>query len=99
MKPKNVLDARLKYQLSREVDVYANSPRKLQLTSAEFIAEVSKEIGHTITIANLEAAVASVGLKLTDVFKCGSPGGKSVFAEIYKLAQRIDAIEKKIEGL
>lgn len=95
----NVLDARSKYRLVRELDVYVNSPRKLTLTTAEFLSEASRELGIKLTTSNIESAARSLDLALSDIFKVPPGGGRSVYADIYKLTQRVEALEKKLEGL
>ena len=95
----NVLDSKTKYRLVREVDIYANSPRKLTLTTLEFVDEVSRELGTKVTVSNLESAVGSIDMCLTDIFKQNTSSGRSIFAEMYKLTKRIEDLEKRLEGL
>lgn len=95
----NVLDSKTKYRLVREVDVYANSPRKLSLTSAEFIDEVSRELGTTVTSANLESAARSIDFCLADLFKTSPNNGRSIYADLYLLKKRVEVLEAKLDGL
>ena len=94
------LDPKVRFLLMKEFDNYVKSPRKLQLNSEEFRAEVSREIGYELTMRHVESVAESFGVRLADAFKprCEN-GGRSIYSEVYLLKQRIEAIEKKIEGL
>ena len=94
------LDPKVRFLLMKEFDNYVNSPRKLQLNSEEFRAEVSREIGYALTMRHVESVAESFGVRMADAFKPRSEnGGRSIYSEVYLLKQRIEAIEKKIEGL
>jgi hypothetical protein len=94
------LDPKVRFLLMKEFDNYVKSPRKLQLNSEEFRAEVSREIGCELTMRHVESVAESFGVRLADAFKPRSEnGGRSIYSEVYLLKQRIEAIEKKIEGL
>ena len=94
------LDPKVRFLLMKEFDNYVKSPRKLQLTSEEFRAEASKELGHPVTLRHVEGCGESFGIRMVDVFKPRSEtGGRSIYSEFYLLKQRIEAIEKKIDGL
>ena len=95
----NRLDARGRYLLMKEFDNYVKSPRKLQMTSEEFRAEASKEIGIELTIWNVKGCAETFGIQMGSVFKQRGGTGRSVYSELATLTQRIEAIEKKIEGL
>ena len=94
------LDPKVRFLLMKEFDNYVKSPRKMQMNSEEFRAEASREIGHQVTMRHVESCAESFGVRLADVFKPRSEnGGRSIYSEVYLLKQRIEAIEKKIEGL
>jgi hypothetical protein len=94
------LDPKVRFLLMKELDNYVNSPRKLQLNSEEFRSEVSREIGHTLTLRHVEGCAESFGLRMADIFKPRAErGGRSIYSEVYMLKQRIEALEKKLEGL
>ena len=97
----NRLNSQLKFLLMKEVDNLAKSPRKLTITSSEFANEMSKELGVSVTVSNIEGCVIAFGMRMSDVFKSQSSSGhgRSIYADIYKLEQRIAALEKKTEGL
>ena len=94
------LDPKVRFLLMKEFDNYVKSPRKLQLNSEEFRAEASKELGQQVTMRHVEGCAESFGIRMADVFKPRSEnGGRSIYSEVYFLRQRIEAIERKIEGL
>jgi len=96
----NRLDPKVRFLLMKEFDNYVKSPRKMQLNSEEFRAEVSRELGHQITLRHVEGCAESFGIRLADIFKPRSEnGGRSIYSEVYLLKQRIEALEKKLEGL
>ena len=98
---RNIITSKLRFQLMKEVDNLFNSPRKQQVTSAEFVNEMSRELGTDINLKKLEGCVESLGLKISDVFKVKRHLAASdlLSDRIAALEQRVIALEAKLEGL
>ena len=94
----NRLNARQRFLLTKEIDVFESSPRKLTLTAAEFTKEMERELGFTITYSNLEGAARQLGFSLSDLFT-RTNGGRSIYAEVKVLSDRVSALETRLEGL
>lgn len=96
----NRLDPQLRFLLMKEFHNYANSPRKLQMTSEEFRVEASREIGHEVTLRHVEGCAESFGFRMVDVFKSrATNGGRSIYSEFYLLQQRVAVLEEKLKDL
>ena len=88
----------VRFHLMRELDNFVKSPRKQQATSTEFLNEVQREIAKEITLRNIESCCEAFNLRMSDVFK-QSGSGRSVYAELYKLEQRVAVLEEKLKFL
>jgi hypothetical protein len=98
---RNIMVSKLRFQLMKEVDNLFNSPRKQQVTSSEFVSEMSRELGTEITLKKLESCVESLGWKISDVFKVKKHDSAStaMCERIAAMEQRVSALEAKLEGL
>ena len=94
----NRLSTKARFELMKELELLMMGPRKGTITTLEFAKEMSRELGTDVNSRNIEACCESFGVRLSDVFKSGSTG-RSIYADIYKLEQRIAVLEEKLAGL
>ena len=96
MSKRSTLDSRTRYELTKAVEVFVNSQRRGKVTSATFRKEMSEAFAVDFSLGNIEGAVSSVGQKMCEVFATDPRQGASPFAQMYKLEQRISALENKL---
>jgi hypothetical protein len=95
----NRLKSDIKFKLMKSIEELQHSQRKLQITSNEFRIEMQQHLGCKLTQSNIEGAVIALNLRMTDLFKAASNTGRSIYADIYRLEQRVLVLEEKLEGL
>ena len=96
MPKRSTLDSCTRYELTKAVEVFVNSQRRGKVTSTTFRKEMSEAFNKDFSIGNIEGAVSSLGQKMCEVFATDPRQGVSPFAQIYKMEQRISALENKL---